>query len=59
MVRNDDPVGADIQNALGYCGIPFLNANDSDSLASDGGSNVFGNLFPTQMAMFGIDDDIV
>ena len=53
---HDHAVGADVERPLDQAAVEFRDADQRDRLASDGRAEVFHDIFPIEMAVFGVDD---
>ena len=57
--RHHHPVGADVEDALDEAAVQLGDAHQRDRVASHGGPDVFENLLPVKVTVFGVDDNPV
>jgi hypothetical protein len=57
--RDDDAIGADIQYALEQARVQFRHAHQRHRITAHRSPNVFEDLLPIEVPVFGVDDDPV
>ena len=55
--RHDHAVGSDVERPLDQPDVQFGHADQHHGIAADRGPNVFDDLLPVEMPVFGVDDD--